>query len=396
MRLIPQQKRVVLRTAAPIKVISLLGSLGLSAVAIISALLVLEVAIRFFLPQNIELHNWLKFQRPSPQPGGEYELIPNAVNDSYRGGAVHINSLGLRDREVSLRKPTGTYRILAIGDSVTFGSGVRLEDTYVKRLESLLNEDLRGSKKQVEVLNAGIGGTGLPYYLNFLQRRAADFEPDLVVVGICLNDILDYAETSRVKSFVDTAPAPSPTVDVQMINRFLLKYSQLYLMSYVDLKSILYRIGVLDLSKTHAYDFVIFVPPSPGQDRAWKASLSILDDIVAAAKIRHLPLMFVVFPMEFQLGPEMLALYVRTFGLQLDATNVAGVPQQRLVQFGRDHNVSVIDLLPTFRESRREALYLRNQAISHDWIHFSPQGHQRAAEGIFHELTRDVPVARSR
>jgi hypothetical protein len=44
--------------------------------------------------------------------------------------------------------------------------------------------------------------------------------------------------------------------------------------------------------------------------------------------------------------------------------------QQRLFQFGRDHNISVIDLLSTFRESRLEALYLRNQAISHDRVHF--------------------------
>jgi hypothetical protein len=48
---------------------------------------------------------------------------------------VKINSYGLRDYEYLLNKPPGATRILALGDSVTFGFGVNLEDTYTKILE---------------------------------------------------------------------------------------------------------------------------------------------------------------------------------------------------------------------------------------------------------------------
>src|SRR5213082_3545313 len=39
------------------------------------------------------------------------------------GVDVKINSLGLRNREISTAKPPGTYRIVVLGDSTTLGWG---------------------------------------------------------------------------------------------------------------------------------------------------------------------------------------------------------------------------------------------------------------------------------
>lgn len=70
---------------------------------------------------------------------------------------VAINSDGLRGREINTPKPPHTFRILAVGDSVTFGYGVREEDTYVKVLERRLNEGESGGR-EFEVLNGGTLG----------------------------------------------------------------------------------------------------------------------------------------------------------------------------------------------------------------------------------------------
>ncbi|MCO5247753.1 MAG: hypothetical protein M9887_02220 [Chitinophagales bacterium] len=45
------------------------------------------------------------------------------------------NSLGLSDKEWIKEKPTGTYRIICLGDSFTEGDGVDYEHSYVQALQ---------------------------------------------------------------------------------------------------------------------------------------------------------------------------------------------------------------------------------------------------------------------
>src|SRR5262249_37828642 len=57
----------------------------------------------------------------------------------FAGVPVHTNSLELRDpREYSLEKRPNTFRILVLGDSVTFGHGSLYEHTYPFLLEQRL------------------------------------------------------------------------------------------------------------------------------------------------------------------------------------------------------------------------------------------------------------------
>src|SRR5262245_60035299 len=52
--------------------------------------------------------------------------------------SVDTNGLGFRDHEFTVDKRPGEYRILAVGDSFTIGSGVALDDTWPQVLERLL------------------------------------------------------------------------------------------------------------------------------------------------------------------------------------------------------------------------------------------------------------------
>jgi lysophospholipase L1-like esterase len=99
-----------------------------------------------------------------------------------------INSLGFRDREVSIGK-SSSYRIVAIGDSFTYGWGVNLEDTWCKRLET----NLRGKGLDVEVLNLGKPAAGPPEYARIADVALPLLKPDMVLIGILNGDDLQQS-----------------------------------------------------------------------------------------------------------------------------------------------------------------------------------------------------------
>jgi lysophospholipase L1-like esterase len=89
-----------------------------------------------------------------------------------------------------------------VGDSLTYGSGVGVEEAYPAVLEGLLGRDYR-----VEVLNLGIGGYQSENILWVIHTFAPALDPDLVIYGVCLNDFLP----SRVGEYrYMTYPFPLP------------------------------------------------------------------------------------------------------------------------------------------------------------------------------------------
>jgi lysophospholipase L1-like esterase len=103
-----------------------------------------------------------------------------------------LNSDGLRDREYSTVKPPNTVRILAVGDSLTYGHSVKAEEAYVKKLEARLNEG--AAAPRYEVINLGVGGYNTLQELEHFRQTGRKYDPDLVIIGYTLNDVLD-AET---------------------------------------------------------------------------------------------------------------------------------------------------------------------------------------------------------
>jgi lysophospholipase L1-like esterase len=166
----------------------------ISSVSLVAAVAALEVGLRAagYDPLG-ELH--LSGQQDPGELLGEgflreaehdilvYEFAPGARAHAW-GADVEINAHGFRDREFQPAKPAGTTRIVALGDSATFG--IRLPTTVLwpKVLERLLREDGRA----VEVLNLGIVGYDTLEEVAFLETTGLAFQPDHVVVAYHLND----------------------------------------------------------------------------------------------------------------------------------------------------------------------------------------------------------------
>jgi len=156
---------------------------------ILAVLTAFEVALRIAIPYKPNLDAYID----DPEVGKV--LRPGFRGSDFRKH-VEINSHGMRDREFSVKKPPGIFRILVLGDSWTFGAGVETEDSWPKRLEAILNQERGGG---FEVVN-----TGVPGYETFNEavvyaRDRAKFEHDLVVVGLYpVNDV--HAKKERYAS----------------------------------------------------------------------------------------------------------------------------------------------------------------------------------------------------
>jgi GDSL-like Lipase/Acylhydrolase family len=104
---------------------------------------------------------------------------------------IKINSLGLRDREHTYEKPTGTRRVLLLGDSITEGMQVPLDRTFARLVES----DLHGRSLPIEVINAGVSAFSTDNELLFFRAEGIRYAPDVVV--LVFNAMNDVSETSR-------------------------------------------------------------------------------------------------------------------------------------------------------------------------------------------------------
>ena len=112
------------------------------------------------------------------------------VNKTW-GHLVQNNSLGFRDKEILLNEADGKFRVLALGDSFTWGAGVPQESRYLNRLEDNLNEVMRARPSvyaSIEIFNLALQGANTDNYLGLLKKYIGVLEPELVLVGLTYND----------------------------------------------------------------------------------------------------------------------------------------------------------------------------------------------------------------
>ena len=87
-------------------------------------------------------------------------------------------------------KAPGTYRIVVVGDSFTYGNGIRNDERYTEILQ-------KGLPDSFEVLNFGTAGANTPQHLDTIANVVLPLKPDFVILQWYVNDVEGHDSTGR-------------------------------------------------------------------------------------------------------------------------------------------------------------------------------------------------------
>lgn len=325
----------------------------------------------------------------------EYRSLNHGIG--ITGGVpFKLNSYGLRDYDFDIYKKTGEYRILCLGDSITFGTQNSLEDIYPKALERILNSE---GKRAYRVINAGGVGGNTVYEYEYLLEKGIAFNPDFVILGLCLNDI---GNSYYVKSKSNTGspnfwkiredfriyrdmykwnkklPINENIIDRLNYFRWNLR-AKSYLVSFIDVNitRFLYRTGIKKYSfdSYNVREQLLCFGIDENKDRAWNIVFEYLVNMRDFLKDRGIGFAVAVFPYEFQIDDS-----IKNNFFNIDKTAFTIDPQAKIRAFGLENDIVTVDLLPLFRQTK-ERLY-----FPLDYCHPNAVGHKIAAEGLYKVL----------
>lgn len=234
---------------------------------------------------------------------------------------IRTNSLGLRSPEIAQAKAPDTYRILVLGDSVTFGWSLRGEDTYASQLASLL-ATLRPNQR-VEVVNAGVSGYGTWQELRWLQETGLGLDPDVIVVQVHLNDAADNLWGTLGWQ--------------QDEESWLVRTSMLARLASRVFSSREPASGDAPCARDWRVD---------SEQVCWERTTELLDEIQQVASANDLALVVMPSPMRWQVDAD-----VRDPRAWVDETRY----QEVLAEYGRRNRWVVVDPLPAIRTATSAA-----------------------------------------
>jgi lysophospholipase L1-like esterase len=173
----------------PRRRVSLWAKFGLLLGSIVFAIVVGEIALRLlgipaeeltFLPKDGSVDwdcyctNYRGYFVPKKLPNGQTIYCVDHENEPPR-----VKSLAEAQKR-------GAFTVLAIGDSFTYGLGVKVIDAWPAKLLGPLSR----KGKEAVVSNVGKVGRHVMEVMTEQYQPHSDPPPDVVIYGFCLNDVL--------------------------------------------------------------------------------------------------------------------------------------------------------------------------------------------------------------
>jgi len=363
----------------------LIARLLLSFFALLIVLTIVEIVLRFIYDEQ---DNIVSQQGETPlhvvcDRPYLYKLNPDHPD---------ISSQGFRDREFDSVKADGVFRILILGDSIAFGSGVSKDRAFPKILDKILNEEYG----KAEVINAAVMGYTPYNELQFYLAECKKFEPDIVIVTFCMNDIVNprlhwnYTQKNIPSIPVEAIPnleydkdhvlpiieASWETARLNKAHPSLLMRSMIYCLireKFYDKPSTIFSdedwYVIHNNRQTPTFitgeDSISIQTLTEYDSNEWRWLRSIYKKLNRAVADDGGKLIIVVTPLSYQIDPS-----------------YPFIPQSNFARYSKESKIPSIDLLPEFRKLKNLELYLKQSDGYLDIWHLSEEGHKAAARII--------------
>jgi len=324
----------------PIKL--LIFKIGAIFIALVVLFLAVEIILKIFGPPYYQFNNW----------SAEYYTNPRGYHVPVRReGDRIVYGLYYRKSKERYRLPDVITEsktdkndlILGLGDSFTYGRGVKYNDLYLTLLESMLNKN--GSK--IGIKNCARTNDDIEDIFDVYRYESSQKKYPLVIYGFVLNDF------GLPRKLI----VGSDFVDVNNNRTF----------NEMRKKSSLYNLicHIVDERRLHTVTLNAYLEAFKGENAEKK--FGILRKLNQSIKADNSRLVIVLFPLlyDFKHYP------------------FSGI-HQKIAVFCKQEGIPLLDLLPAFSKYRAEDLW--PNPIDH---HPNEIAHRMAAEELDNFLVKN-------
>ena len=326
-----------------------ISAIGMILGSVIFALVVAEVLLRLFFPQQLPTVRkdiWIPKDVVGVEKAGNIDTMLNSGE-----GSVRIITDGDGYRIGSTLIPVDAPRLLVVGDSFIEAIAIEYEHSISGLLESALTE-ARGTP--IRIVSAAVGGWSPNNYFYKTGMELERRRHELVVVFIYVgNDIVKRKSgpfpprEQRMRPF----RLPESFEYQEIVNAIVYPlyvrsthWSHLVIFMKKNTYTWLVRAG---LSKKA---FPTTLMRSQAESGLWDVTAEVAADIAVVAEEHGVPIIFVILPSDYQIDEQLGENFARGFSIDpglidLDQSN------RILTEKMKDKDLRVIDMTGNLRQA---------------------------------------------
>ena len=350
---------------------------------------------------TLRILGWGKpYYRFDPQIG--YTIAPNRtfklpVGEEGGSRMLRSNSLGLRDVEHAYEKPSGTWRVLVLGDSFCEAQQVDLEQTFFRVLQQRLDREI--GDRRYEIINGGVSGFGTDRELLFYRHQGRRYAPDQVLLLFVFNDVRNNYRPMQLRMYGDR----NEPYFVLGNNGLTLENFPARMGTWANLRRIVndnlylyYQVWKItrgrelsqrsvDADRGIPFDFHVFeASDDPEWDRAWATTRALIAELDREVRADGATLTIVGVTNDLQIHEDHRESLMETYPAMRDLAWDWPKPNRIVGAIAAELGIDFVDLLEPFRAATESDPTRKLHTLGGHW---NADGHRLCADLLFEHLS---------